>query len=101
MADFLMYAVPWWVWALLGLVAALGVAHIFGFRPAMWVLGVVVALVLLNRARQSGFQDRVNQQKQEKADAVINRKESDSEIDEMAEPARDAEFDGWLRDKPR
>jgi hypothetical protein len=100
MAEWLLYSVPWWFWACLGLVAVLAVARIFGFRVGVWVLGLVIGLVLLMRARQVGFQDRVNQQKEERADAVINRRESDSEIDEMGESARNAEFDGWMRDKP-
>lgn len=80
MLDWLIYQVPWWMWAGLALLlyaAGLYVAAaIFGWqrvRPfALPILAVIGAVAALQRSRQKGWQDKVNADMRA-ADKLIER----------------------------
>lgn len=101
MLDWLIYQVPWWVWAGLALaIYAAGLyvaAAFFGWqrvRPfALPVLAVIGALSMVGRSRQQGWQDKVDR----------DLKAADKLIDRAARTRAKAEADarqpGKLREK--
>jgi hypothetical protein len=101
MLEWLAYQVPWWVWAVLAIVV-IGFLHRFiGLRNALVAAGIAAAAIFHTRARQQGWKDREDRIEQDKAKAIVKRRESDAEIDQMDSAGRDAEWDRWLRDDKR
>lgn len=107
MLDWLLYQVPYWVWAGLALLlyaAALYAASaIFGWqrvRPfALPIIAVLGAFAMLHRSRQQGWEDKVKKDLAA-ADKLLDRAartRAKAEA-EAAKPERLRENDGFRRD---
>lgn len=108
MLEWLLYQVPWWVWAIIAAViyaAALFVAAmVFGWqrvRPfALPILIVLGAVAALGRARQQGWQDKVKKDLKatdrfiERATRTREKKEAEMRDN----PDKVIEDDGFRRD---
>lgn len=107
MLDWLLYQVPWWVWAALAVaVYAAGLyvaAAIFGWqrvRPfALPILIVIGALGALQRSRQQGWQDKVDAD-MKAADKLIERarRTRAAAEAEAKKPGKLREKDEFMRD---
>lgn len=86
MLDWLVYQIPWYVWAVLGVIVAVAVQRFFGWRNAIMAAIGIGAAVLLHRSRQQGYRDRVNQEREEREEL---RDEYD-QIDSDGRGANDA-----------
>ena len=105
--DFLFYVVPWWAWLALALVVVAGLfllaVRAFGWeRVKSWVLPVLTVIgagALLSRARQQGWQDKINRDLKA-ADQLIAkaRKARDAENVRNQDPEKLREDDGFRRD---
>lgn len=99
--SFLLYFIPWWVYAIIALIAVGLVWKFFGWR---WVLPAIVALgsgIALTRQRQLGYSDR----KEEESKVVENTTKEFQEIHNENVARPDTELDNinapWLRDNAR
>lgn len=99
MGDWLLYAVPWWVW-LIAVAVAVGLVHrLIGFRNALVAAAVAVAAILQVRARQQGRQDKERELDAERLRSMRDRRESDAKVDRLDDNGRNSEWSKWLRDK--
>jgi hypothetical protein len=69
MIAWLLYQVPWWVWALLGLAVVGAIQRAIGWRNAIAAAAVIGAALFGHRSRQRGYQDR--QAQEEKASDTL------------------------------
>lgn len=110
MLEWLIYQVPWWLWAGLALLLyAVGLyvaAAFFGWprvRPfALPVLAVIGALSMVGRSRQQGWEDKVKADLRA-ADKHIERarrtrEKADAAIAEQQRKGRLRDDDGFRRD---
>lgn len=66
--SFVLYAIPWWLWGLLGLMVLAAVAFIWkgiGPRNLIMIAIGIGAAVVLGRSRQKGYQDRKSEEEKE------------------------------------
>ena len=100
MWQWIAYSVPWWVWALLGLVVVGAIQYFVGWKKALAALGVLAAIVLLGRARQQGWQDKVkaDMKAADKLIAKANKARADAAKDLAAHPGKLRDDDGFRRD---
>lgn len=110
MLDWLIYQVPWWMWAGLALLlyaAGLYVAAaFFGWqrvRPfALPVIAVIGAIAMLQRSRQQGWEDKVKKDLKA-ADKLIDRaaetrRRAEAEIAAQQKKGKLRDDDGFRRD---
>lgn len=98
--QWLFYSVPWWCWAILGLIIVGAVQYFWGWQKALAALGAVAAIVLLQRARQQGWQDKVKADIKA-ADKLIvkaTKARNDAAKDLAAHPDKLRDDDGFRRD---
>lgn len=93
----LIYAVPWWVWLALGLVVVGVILKLFGWRWAVAMASAVGAAVLLDRARQQGYQDRKAQEQDaaKRADTIVKTEQDRAKS--LPDDKLNAEVDKWTR----
>jgi hypothetical protein len=99
MLEWLAYQLPWWVWIAAAAVVVAVVYRFFGLRNALAAAGALAGAIFLNRARQQGWKDREAKIREDRLEAVKERKASDDEIDRMGADQRNSQWDRWLRDK--
>ena len=100
MWQWLFYSVHWVVWAILALIIVGAVQYFWGWQKALAALGVLAAVVLLGRARQQGWQDKVKAD-MKAADNLIakaNKPRVEAAKDLAAHPEKLREDDGFRRD---
>ena len=100
MWQWILYTVPWWVWAVLGLIVVGAVQYFWGWQKALAALSAVAAVVLLGRARQQGWEAKVKADLKA-ADKLIDRavkarQKAEAEIAKHPDRLRDD--DGFRRD---
>lgn len=98
MIEWLIYAVPWWVWAAVGLTVALVIHQTFGFKAAAVAVVVAIAGVFQARARQQGWKDAQARGERD-ARAIIERANEvrrDADLRNAGDRLR--EDDGYRRD---
>lgn len=98
--QWIMYSVPWPVWAVLGLIVVGAVQYFWGWQKALAALGVVAAVVLLGRSRQQGWEDKVKADLKA-ADKLIDRAvaaRAKAEAEMAKHPEKLREDDGFRRD---
>jgi len=98
--NWLFYTVHWSVWAILGLTIVGAVQYFWGWQKALAALGVVAGVVLLGRARQQGWQDKVKADLKaaDKLIAKASKARSDAAKDLAAHPDDLRKDDGFRRD---
>lgn len=83
--------------------AAIGLffANLWG-RIQLWVFAAIMFLVVLVvaffKGRSSGKEVVIAQQKQDRADAIVERKETDAKVDALPASDVDTRLDKWMRD---
>lgn len=98
--QWLIYSVPWPVWAVLGLIIVGAVQYFWGWQKALAALGVLAAVVLLGRARQQGWEDKVKADLKA-ADKLIDRAveaRAKAEAEMAKNPDKLRDDDGFRRD---
>lgn len=100
MWQWIAYTVPWWVWAILALIIVGAVQYFWGWQKALAALGVLAGVVLLGRARQQGWQDKVNKDLKAAdkliAKAKASREKAATDLAKNPDTLRDD--DGFRRD---
>lgn len=81
----LLYAVPWWLWAILALIVVAIVWRLLGWKwvPALAAVGLV--LLLGDRAAQQGYRQRRREEDDEE------RKADDVVVDEQRKARNDSD----------
>lgn len=71
-------------------------------RIQFWLLALVAIAVAIGvaflKGRSSGKQVIIDEQKQQRADAVVERKQSDEKVDAAPSADVDTKLDKWMRD---
>jgi len=72
MIDWFLYAIPWWAKVGAGLIAALIILRLFGWKASVAALIAVATLGAVNRGQQQGWEARLKKDNRD-ADKAIER----------------------------
>lgn len=93
--SFIWGLVPWWVWLLIGLAAAVGAYRLLGWKGALGVLAVTFGAATYGRGVQKG--QTSERAKQEAVDAKARDvvKDNTIAVSKLPPDKRDKEFEEW------
>lgn len=97
MMTWLLYQVPWWLYAIGVLAIAAGVYRLFGWKGVLVALSLGAAAVLYRKGAQQGFEDKGEIIEHQGAEAVKDYQEKKHEAERMDMDELDRLNDPWIR----
>lgn len=97
MTTWLLYQVPWWVYAALVLVATGFIYRLFGWKGVLVALSLGGGAVLYRKGAQQGFKDKGEIVTREGQEAVKDYQETKHEAERMDAEELDRINDPWIK----
>ena len=97
MMEFIEYIVPWWVWLILGTIAA-GLVYAYFGRKATFALALALAAFLIDRrGKQKGWKAREAKQKRQDKEFVDDYRKHLQDAERSSDDELDRFNRQWLR----